>query len=103
MKKILSYILLLPIYFYRAWENDRIAFRTYGPALQATGEKAFGYDIWVKRTNDLVVENRYAMELDDSTNAEIKRLAVTDPAASKALRERTSYHFDHVIGTDGEL
>jgi len=29
-----------------AWENDRIAFRTYGPALQATGEKAVGYDIW---------------------------------------------------------
>ena len=25
-----------------AWENDRIAFRTYGPALQATGEQAFG-------------------------------------------------------------
>ncbi|SHF11314.1 protein of unknown function [Bacteroides luti] len=83
-----------------AWENDRIAFRTYGPALQATGEKAFGYDIWVKRTNDLVVENRYAMELDDSTNAEIKRLAITDPAASKALRERTSYHFDHGNGLD---
>lgn len=31
-----------------AWENDRIAFRTYGPALQATGEKAYGCDIWVK-------------------------------------------------------
>lgn len=30
-----------------AWENDRIAFRTYGPALQATGEKAYGCDIWV--------------------------------------------------------
>jgi len=30
-----------------AWENDRIAFRTYGPALQATGERAFGYDVWM--------------------------------------------------------
>lgn len=34
-----------------AWENDRIAFRTYGPALQATGEKAYGCDIWVKRSS----------------------------------------------------
>ena len=25
-----------------AWENDRTAFRTYGPALQANGEKACG-------------------------------------------------------------
>jgi len=83
-----------------AWENDRIAFRTYGPALQATGEKAFGYDIWAKRSEDLVVEDRYAMELDDSTNAKIKSLAKTDPAASKALRESTSYHFDHGNGLD---
>jgi hypothetical protein len=49
-----------------AWENDRIAFRTYGPALQATGEQAFGYDIWVKRGEGLVVEKRYATELDKS-------------------------------------
>lgn len=48
-----------------AWENDRIAFRLYGPALQASGEKAFGYDIWVKRTDKLVVEERYRKELRD--------------------------------------
>ncbi len=83
-----------------AWENDRIAFRTYGPALQATGEQAFGYDIWVKRGEGLVVEKRYATELDKETNAKIKSLAQTDPAASKALRESTSYHFDHGNGLD---
>ncbi|MBR4778278.1 MAG: DUF4861 family protein, partial [Bacteroidaceae bacterium] len=31
-----------------AWENDLTAYRCYGPALQASGERAFGYDIWVK-------------------------------------------------------
>ncbi|MDR1557532.1 MAG: DUF4861 domain-containing protein [Tannerellaceae bacterium] len=46
-----------------AWENDRIAFRTYGPALQVSGERAFGYDIWVKNTPRLVVEDRYYQEL----------------------------------------
>lgn len=48
-----------------AWENDRIAFRIYGPALQASGEKAYGLDIWVKRVPELVVKERYRMELED--------------------------------------
>ncbi|MDR2810971.1 MAG: DUF4861 domain-containing protein [Tannerellaceae bacterium] len=46
-----------------AWENDRIAFRLYGPSLQASGERAFGYDVWVKNVPDLVVEDRYYQEL----------------------------------------
>ena len=32
-----------------AWENDRVAFRAYGPALQATGERGYGYDLLAKR------------------------------------------------------
>ena len=47
-----------------AWENDRIAFRTYGPALQATGEKAYGCDIWVKCVSEPIVDMRYKTELD---------------------------------------
>lgn len=31
-----------------AWENDRTAYRVYGPALQRTGEQAFGIDVWLK-------------------------------------------------------
>ena len=30
-----------------AWENDRTAYRLYGPALQRSGEKAYGIDVWV--------------------------------------------------------
>ena len=48
-----------------AWENDRIAFRLYGPALAASGEKAYGYDIWAKRVATPVVEERYRKELQD--------------------------------------
>ncbi len=83
-----------------AWENDRIAFRTYGPALQATGEKAYGYDIWVKNSEEPVVEARYDMELNDSTVAKIAHLTKTDPAAAKALRDCTTYHVDHGNGLD---
>ena len=28
-----------------AWENDRCAYRVYGPALQRTGEKSYGIDV----------------------------------------------------------
>ena len=42
-----------------AFENDRIGFRLYGPALQKRGEKGFGHDVWVKRTTELVLDKLY--------------------------------------------
>ena len=45
------------------WENDRVAYRMYGPALQATGEISSGIDIWAKRTDKLVADKWYADEL----------------------------------------
>lgn len=42
-----------------AFENDRIGFRIYGPALQRKGEKGFGYDLWVKRTTEFVLGELY--------------------------------------------
>ncbi|MES2773087.1 MAG: DUF4861 family protein [Bacteroidota bacterium] len=43
-----------------AWENDRIAHRMYGRALEKTpGEMAYGVDVWVKRTDRLVINERY--------------------------------------------
>ena len=42
------------------WENDRCAYRAYGPALQRSGERAFGYDIWTKSVTHPVIEQRYA-------------------------------------------
>lgn len=43
------------------WENDRSAYRAYGPALQKNGERAFGYDIWTKSVPDLILEKRYIL------------------------------------------
>lgn len=83
-----------------AWENDCIAFRTYGPALQASGEKAFGYDVWVKRVDYPVVADRYASELDSATVAEVARLKSVDPDSAAALYNSVSYHIDHGNGLD---
>lgn len=62
-----------------AWENDLVAFRVYGPALQKNGERAFGHDVWCKRaTTAPVVEKRYFDE----------------------LRRGITYHRDHGNGLD---
>lgn len=84
-----------------AWENDRTAYRTYGPALQRRGERAFGYDAWVKRVPELVVEQRYANELDPDTQAEIARLRKARKyEEANELYNSVSYHVDHGNGLD---
>jgi hypothetical protein len=62
-----------------AWENDRIAFRMYGPALAK--EVNNGIDVWTKRVRSLVVEKWYKGDQDTGT-------------------ARVSYHVDHGEGAD---
>lgn len=81
-----------------AWENDRAAYRCYGPALQRSGEDAFGNDVWVKNTPDPVVEQRYYLE--DVMKPVIAALKKTDKAAADSLNMVTSYHFDQGHGLD---
>lgn len=45
-----------------AWENDKIAFRMYGKALEGTSGDAHGIDVWVKRTDRLVIDKWYKSE-----------------------------------------
>jgi len=43
-----------------AWENDKIAHRMYGKGLeQFPAEMAYGMDVWVKRTDKLILNDRY--------------------------------------------
>ena len=57
-----------------AWENDRIAYRIYGPAFAK--ELDNGIDVWTKRVQYLIVEKWYKLDEADST-------------------KRISYHEDH--------
>lgn len=82
-----------------AWENDRTAYRIYGPALQRSGERAFGTDVWVKNTPDLEVEKRYDVELSNHGRIqELKKAGKTEEA--HAVEEATTYHYDHGYGLD---
>ena len=82
-----------------AWENDRTAYRLYGPALQRSGEKAYGIDVWVKNTPDLEVDKRYQVELGN--HAKIQQLLKDGKKdEAKQVEIETTYHFDHGYGLD---
>ena len=84
-----------------AWENDKAAYRAYGPALQASGERSFGYDIMNKSTDRLVLDARYAAEQDPvawKKIAEWKAQGMKQKADS--LERAISYHVDHGDGMD---
>lgn len=44
-----------------AWENNKVAYRLYGPALETSPEKLVtpGIDVWVKCTEKLVIDDWY--------------------------------------------
>ncbi len=84
-----------------AWENDLVGFRAYGPALQARGERGFGYDLFTKRgTAAPVLEDMYAKELDADSWKQVNELRKTDPKAAGELVRTFSYHIDHGYGMD---
>lgn len=60
-----------------AWENDRIAYRMYGPALAAENPSN-GVDVWYKRTTELIIDKWYENDLSG----------------------KASYHDDHGEGLD---
>jgi hypothetical protein len=61
-----------------AWENDKVAFRIYGPALKPIDGPSNGIDAWYKKTDKLIIDKWYK-----------------DDLAGKA-----SYHEDHGEGLD---
>lgn len=82
-----------------AWENDRGAYRVYGPALQKTGERSFGTDVWSKNTPELVVEQRYWIE-DVVMMPAVEKLRKENWQRGDSLYRLNSYHNDHGRGMD---
>jgi hypothetical protein len=67
-----------------AWENKVVAYRIYGPALEATGEISSGIDVWSKRIPNFVVDSFYKQ----------------DHQAALTHNSALSYHKDNGIGLD---
>ena len=82
-----------------AWENDRGAYRVYGPALQKTGEKSYGVDVWTKNTPELVLDQRYWIE-DVVMMPAVEKLRKENRQRGDSLYRLNSYHNDHGRGSD---
>jgi hypothetical protein len=67
-----------------AWENELVAYRIYGPALQATGEITSGIDVWSKRIPNFVIDAFY------------KR----DAEGARTHNPALTYHVDNGQGLD---
>ena len=67
-----------------AWENKVVAYRIYGPALEATGEISSGIDVWSKRIPNFVVNSFY----------------MQDHEAAVTHNPALSYHNDNGVGLD---
>ena len=81
------------------WENDLGIYRVYGPALQRSGERSFGTDVWVKNTSELVVEQRYQIHMwGVGQRDSLKRIG--QPEEANKIYVATSFHHDHGQGLD---
>lgn len=81
------------------WENDLGIYRVYGPALQRSGERSFGTDVWVKNTPELVVEQRYQMHMwGVGQRDSLKHIG--KPTEANEIYVATSFHHDHGQGLD---
>ena len=81
------------------WENDRGIYRFYGPALQRTGERSFGTDVWVKNTPELVAEQRYRLHNEGWRQGDSLRKAGKKEEGDAVFRD-ASFHLDHGYGMD---
>ena len=83
------------------WENDKVAFRAYGPDVQKRGQKAYGYDVFTKNVSELVMEYRYGLLLNEDTWKTIKALRKEGKKeVADSIENSISYHVDHGTGMD---
>ncbi|MGI6231318.1 MAG: DUF4861 domain-containing protein [Prevotella sp.] len=80
-----------------AWENDRGAYRVYGPSLQKSGEKSYGIDIWTKSIPQLDVSERYYKDMEGNITGYANS---KDGKKDQDINLHTSFHLDHGTGLD---
>lgn len=81
------------------WENDIAAYRVYGPALQRSGEKAYGIDVWLKSTKELDVDHRYSVTWQSNIDKAFFR-SIGNQEGVDFVDRATSFHLDHGQGLD---
>lgn len=79
------------------WENDRGAYRVYGPALQRTGETSYGIDVWTKNSKELTMSERYYQDYEGNVEGWANR---ENGRKNREIDLHTSFHLDQGDGLD---
>lgn len=83
------------------WENEYSGYRAFGPALQAKGERNYGYDLFTKNVPWPVLHDRYEKALDPAKKKEIRQLRQEGrKAEADSVANSISFHLDHGDGMD---
>ena len=82
-----------------AWENDRNAWRAYGPAIQNSGQHIYGFDVFNKNVPYPMLETFYNSELTSYGLQDRLRKAGRGNECD-ALHRTMTYHRDHGFGMD---
>lgn len=81
------------------WENESSIWRAYGPELQATNERAFGYDIWCKNTKETICDDRMLTALRGWAMRDSLH-AIGEHQLADSIGHAGSFHEDHGKGMD---
>lgn len=82
-------------------ENENLAFRFYSATTQKREKNSYGYDIFNKRTSELMLDRLYAMQEDKemwATHTKLRKMGKRDLADD--LYNEFCYHVDHGMGMD---
>lgn len=82
-----------------AWENDRGAYRIYGPAFEQSGAVGYGPDVWTKLTPDPDIDLRFRQDIDVKPAQHALESAGYQELADRLVR-RNTFHKDHGTGND---
>ena len=81
------------------WENDKMAYRAFGPDVQKRDLKVYGYDIFTKNVSEPVMESRYNLMLNEEVWKNIKILREQGyKELADSIENSISYHVDHGTG-----
>ena len=93
-----------------AWENDKLAYRTYGPRFEKAGNVAYGYDAFTKSVTYPVVDERYRVQkegksihVDHGNGMDVYSVGLSLGCGADALMNNDDFVYPHVYETHGIL
>ncbi len=82
------------------WENDKMAYRLYGPNNSRIGLSEWGNDVWLKRVPELVVDARMSNVLSDDNRNKVRTLSAIDGLVGEQYAASFDLEHDHGNGMD---